>query len=413
MIWWLWAQQFNPFCAPAEDVKATPLVATATTKYMSTLAEHGTQACCVWSEEDGFHHFSENWARVTGLPPSECYGPEWMEYFHPDAQDEFIITVADMFSQDFYDHADAMRMECQIMRGAGSWGWLQMTLVPMSMVGGKRSISVLVSDITVEKDAQQQAEEATRKSEIVQHGRSAFLSNISHELRTPLNAVLGFAQLLESNVPGNEEHAKEYLRYIRESGENLLVKINDLIEIANIDAYRARTVEEPLNLRELIDASIELHSHTAFERDIRIRTELDRPNIVVQADRRKLVHIIGNLLLNAIEHSHRGGEVIISSLADPRAGLTLTVSDKGTGIPRDHLSHIHEMLNSCNSYYSVDIGNVGIGLAIAKELTELHHGQLSINSTPGEGTIAKVQLPAGRIISLSARVKLKRSRIMA
>jgi PAS domain S-box-containing protein len=412
MVWWLWAQSMYPLC----DMQgwADKKQSTEDASQLTTLASYGAQACCIWNEEDGFHHFSDNWARVTGLPPADCMGAAWLDYFHPDAMRDFAAGIGDLFTSDPYDQTDSEVMEVQIMRGDSSWGWLDITMVAMSSVGGHNHVSILVTDVTELKQLASEARQAQRESQLAQHGREAFLSNMSHELRTPLNAVLGFAQMLESGFTITQDNAMEYLRHIRESGEQLLTKINDLMEIANIEAHRARMAEEPLNLREIIEGAVEIHSHEAFTRDIRVRYDLDRPNIVLQADRAKLTHALGNIIASAIESSPKESEIIVAVHAAVREGLTITVTNRGAGQPKDHLDNIRQELSQHQSDFSTDIGTIGIGLSIAKELVELHHGSMHVEHITGFGSITSVHLPPGRIISLSARVKHKhRFRTMA
>jgi len=405
MVWWLWAQHMAPFSGLCE--RHTPDDEAPDAAHLSALAAHGAQACCVWNAEDGFHHFSDNWARVTGLPPAECMAGTWLEFFHPDAQQSFAEAIEDLFSSDPFEQTDSITFDAKVMRGDSAWGWLNLQCVRMSGGGGREHVSVLVSDITELKQMADDARQAQRDSQLAQHGREAFLSNMSHELRTPLNAVLGFAQILESSPACSQEHTRGYMRHIRESGEELLSKINDLMEIANIEAHRTRMNEEPLNLREVIDAAVEIHSHTAFSNDIRLRFEPDRPSIVLHADRAKLIHAVSNVIAGAIEDSPRESDIIIGTHATAREGLAITVTNRGGARPKDHLDSIRQDLLNEQSDFSTDIGTIGIGLSIAKELIELHHGRMHVDHITGYGSIITLEMPAGRIVSLSARVKRK------
>ncbi|GEM_PF-2221269 len=420
MVWWLMSA-YNPFMPFAlgmagvsdeQDKQITSSASAPAQAHMHSLAQHGLQACCVWSEGEGFHHFSDNWTKVTGQMPSDCMSNHWEESMHPDSRREFDLALADLFSPDPCETIDHVTIECQIARGDGYWSWQQLTLIPMP-AHHQRSVSVLVCDITQQRQLQDTAAAALRESAHATQSRASFLSSMSHELRTPLNAILGFAQMLEGPAKMEPQQALEYLTYIRESGEDLLTKINDLIEISNIDAHCAKLHEEPLNLCDIIHASLEMSSHTAFARSVSIAQDIQVPQLVLQGDRAKLIHIINHLLTNAIRHSAIGESVHIRANASMRDGLFLSIQDKGCGIAPGQLRNIQQALQARQPYYSTDIGNVGLGLSIAKEFAELHGGRLTIESVAQHGTIVTMQLPPARILSLSARVKPKAKKELA
>lgn len=416
MVWWL-MPPYNPFMpfalgVPSSDATKASDASGPAQSHLRTLAQHGLQACCIWTEGEGFHHFSDNWMKVTGLLPSDCMGRAWEEAMHVDSRNEFDMAMADLFSPDPNEMVDHLTIECQIARGDGYWSWQQLTLIPVP-AADRRSVSILVCDVTQQKQMQQATVVALRESAHATQSRASFLSSMSHELRTPLNAILGFAQMLEAAAQMEREQALEYLTHIRESGEDLLTKINDLIEISNIDAHCARLHEEPLNLADIIAASVEMNSHAAFSRSISIRQDIQVPQLVLQGDRAKLIHILNHLLTNAVRHSHAGDGVSIRANASLRDGLYVSIQDKGCGMERQKLANIQQALQSRQPYYATDISNVGLGLSIAKEFTELHGGNLDIESVAHHGTIVTMHIPASRILSLSARVKHKDKKELA
>ncbi|MCI5049942.1 MAG: PAS domain-containing sensor histidine kinase [Rickettsiales bacterium] len=411
MVWWMWTAPFasammNPVFQDAEAHTEQPKENTNGQHY-DALAEHGLQACCNWRPDDGFYHFSSNWIRVTGVSAPDSKGTHFYEHFHPDSQAEFEQGIKTLFHPDPQEITDSYSFDAQIMRGDGYWAWHHLTLIPMRR-GANSFVSVLLQDVTERKSMQQDVELAKRESDIANYGRSSFLSNMSHELRTPLNAIMGFAQLLDQQSrQGHVQQSNDYLKLIQQSGEELLTKINDLIEIANIDATSARLYEEPINLREIIDAAMEMHSHLAFEKDISLLLDNRVPQLVLMADRTKCIHILSHLISNAIKHSQSSGQVIITAKADTKDGITISVKDSGIGITNKHLEEIKDALRSRQCYYRTDISSVRLGLSIAKEFAELHDGQIDIQSAPDQGTCASLHIPSGRIVSLSAKVKPK------
>lgn len=411
MVWWLWNPMMgpmNPFlnmALPSAQGSASGEVLPR--DHLSTLARHGTQACCMWTQDDGFYHFSDNWVQVTGLMPADCMGLGWSEAMHPDTIIEWNQAVHDLMSTDPCEQVPAITIECKIARGDGYWGWQQLTLVPVHM-GHRQVISVLVGDLSEKKELEQTVASATRETELAQAGRASFLSNMSHELRTPLNAILGFAQMLQMNDSIDRDSMVEYLTHIRESGEDLLVKITDLIELANIDNHSATLYDEVLNLSDVIDAAMEMYSHPAFQRSITLCKEMDCPAVVIRADRTKMIHVISHLLSNAVHHSASNQRVVLRVCSSATDGVVISIHDKGAGIDDAMLRTIRDSLRGTRSYYATDMGNIRLGLSVAKEFTQLHGGNLSIESVKGQGTIATIHLPAERIVSLSAKVKPKK-----
>lgn len=402
MVWWLWMPQLNPLLADTEATVAKQSIDSA----FASLSKHGVQACCMWTPSEGFHHFSDNWASVTGQLPQDCQGHQWREYWHDYTRTVFDQATQDLCSPDFEDLDDAIIVEGDVMHGEGHWTTLEFSMVPMGY-GANQRLTLLITDVTERRAMEDQMRIAKRKSQALEHCRSSFLSNMSHELRTPLNAILGFAQMLESGDMEDEQAVRDYLRHIRHSGEDLLTKITDLIEIANIDAGDARVADEPLNASELVASAIEMQSHYAFEQEVTLHQDSNHPHLVIRADRARVLHCLSHLIANAIDHSQRGSIVTIGYHATPEKGVELSVHDHGLGIPSHRFQNIRNTLHRSDSYYHTDIDDIGIGLAICKENAELHGGRLAIDSIPGRGTVAILSLPAERIISLSAKVKSK------
>lgn len=396
MVWWMWAQGANPYQGLFSTAAAATQSAPANTPKM--LEVFGSQACCMWSESQGFYHFSENWQRITKLSPAQCMEHALIAQITDESQQEFEVLKGDIASNDPHDQAPCHHMCVQTPHG-----WLQMMFISL----GHGVFSVMVSDCTAQKSLEVQARIAHLESQAALHSRSSFLSNMSHELRTPLNAILGFTQMLEAPINIPTENRETYLTHIRESGMELLTKINDLIEISNIDAGCVAMREETLNLTDLVDAAVEMHSHAAFTRDITIRAHHAYPNMVLQADRAKLIKALNQLIGNAIKHSADGQAIIIQSHASTRDGIRISVEDKGRGIAKPVLNNLHEALNTKQSYFNTDIDHIGLGLSITKEIIELHGGKLSIESSAKQGTQSIILLPVERIVSLSARVRPK------
>ncbi|MBN8543287.1 MAG: HAMP domain-containing histidine kinase [Alphaproteobacteria bacterium] len=248
------------------------------------------------------------------------------------------------------------------------------------------------------RKAEQQLEEANR-------GRQAFLSSMSHELRTPLNAIMGFSEMMRNQIFGDVGHPnyREYVTNIHDSGQQLLSKVNDLLEIASLDSGGMAMKEEPFSLNELLSEVREIFSHEAFTRDISLKLDIPH-SITLHADRRQLLCALSNFLSNAVKHSLNGGEIHLSARPQGQDGLVIAVRDFGKGMPDEQLKTIRAALQSDAAYFKVEGNGIGLGLSLAKELIARHHGKVSIESMRGQGTVVSMYLPAERVITgLSAK----------
>ncbi len=405
MYWWLWndfVQACHPITMSGEQSEADK----SPSDVLDIVSRYGETAFCWWNNEQGCHAFSDNWTNISGLSQHACAGHRLWEHINTTYQAELQNIMETLFSSDISDPQPVQQIECliHISDEISQWVELRLIAVPSADIP---TLAIIMRDIQKEKGLQAHAHVAQRMSEVAAQRRSSFLSNMSHELRTPLNAILGFAQMLEMNTLTKGGNPGEYLQHIRESGQLLLGKINDLIELSNIDAHCAKMYNTPLNISELIENAVEMHSHTAFAAGITLSHTHTHHSLVVQADRVKLLHILSHLIENAIRHSNKGDKISVRCTSNMTSGVVITVQDHGAGLSYDHLCRIQDAMQSTHAYYATDIDSIGIGLSVAKEFAELHDGTLSIDSEKDEGTTVTLTLPPERIVSLSARAKLK------
>lgn len=404
MVWWMMAAQANPFLAGFSDSGAD--APKPVDKALASQSRQGLQASCMYSPVDGFYQFSDNWMHVTGQLPEDSMEQNWLDCWHPQLRRVFRQAVADLFSPAPEDRTDAMSVEGDVMSGDGQWRTLELALSVVGY-GGAQKLSVLVCDATEYRSAQKQIAMAKLESRALEHCRASFLANMSHELRTPLNAIMGFAQMLELQQIPDAACTKDYLKHIRLSGEELLLKISDLIEMANIEAGRGELHSEPHNLSDLVSAAIEMQSHHAFEKGVTLHKETSCPQLVAKVDRSRLLHCLTHLLAEAIDRSHIGGQVVVALEANQKEGITLSVEDFGGGMSQRRLQNIRNSLRLSQSYYQTDIEDVSIAMAVCREILDLHGGALSIDSLMGRGTIAAMQLPASCMVKAAAKTARK------
>jgi signal transduction histidine kinase/CheY-like chemotaxis protein len=239
-------------------------------------------------------------------------------------------------------------------------------------------------------------EELTR----VSNHKSRFLANMSHELRTPLNAILGFSELLLDDGQRGLEKGQEspelrkrnsYLSHIHNSGKHLLGLINEVLDLAKIEAGQVELNQAPFHLAGAIAAAIETVEPPADQKKIVISQEVDWAGTVF-ADEAKVRQILLNLLSNAVKFTPDGGRVTVASRAESGM-LFLSVADNGPGIPLEDQRRIFDEFEQLESGKAVNHAGTGLGLALTRRLTELHSGRVWVESEPGKGSCFHVVLP--------------------
>jgi two-component system cell cycle sensor histidine kinase PleC len=222
---------------------------------------------------------------------------------------------------------------------------------------------------------------------------------MSHELRTPLNAIIGFSEIMESGMFGSlgADKYHEYCRDIRESGQYLLEVINDILDMSKIEAGRIRLDFEDLELDCILADAMRVVSARAQDKHLTLSAEV-APAIHFDADRRALKQIALNLLSNAVKFTPIGGRVTVRGRLSGNA-ITMAIEDTGIGIEKDALRKLGRPFEQVESQLTKSHQGSGLGLSIAKSLTELHGGRMRIRSTPGAGTMVVIRLPQGPLRS--------------
>jgi len=237
-----------------------------------------------------------------------------------------------------------------------------------------------------------EAHEERQKAEEASRAKSTFLANMSHELRTPLNAVIGFSEIMAKELfgPIGNDQYKQYSTDIYDSGNHLLDLINDILDMAKIEANKLTLVPRPLDPTVAIEQAVRLTKRKAEEKGLSIVVDAeDLPEI--EADHRAVKQILLNLLSNAVKFTDHGA-IMVHARATPQA-LNLRVVDTGCGIPPEHLPRLARPFEQVEEELTRNNSGTGLGLALTKSLTEMHGGKLAIQSEVGRGTIVTITLP--------------------
>lgn len=223
--------------------------------------------------------------------------------------------------------------------------------------------------------------------------KSEFMNNVTHELRTPLNSVIGFAELLRDQVPGplNAQQA-EFADDILASGQRLLVLVEGILEMSRLDVAGAALEREPVEIGSALTERVGAHRATAGARRVRISLEMAADIGNAELDPKALRRMLDALLDNAIKFNREGGAVAVRARRDD-GWLEIAVADTGIGIAREGLAKIFKPLTQLDAGLARRHGGVGLGLALARRLAELHGGAIEVESELGKGSTFTLRLP--------------------
>jgi signal transduction histidine kinase len=236
---------------------------------------------------------------------------------------------------------------------------------------------------------------ARDEAERASTAKSVILANMGHELRTPLNAIIGFSEYLrdQNNAKGGDHRTGEFLADICFSGKRLLSTINDILEMANLEAGRVLLDENIVDLSGLLAGVLEKYRPAAAEKGITLDVQTPDNEVLVPGDYDVLRRAIGHIVSNAIKFTSTGG--ISISLRDPGWGKReIAIADSGVGMTPAEVQSIMEPFSQADNRLSREQQGSGLGVPLAKALIKLHNGELYITSAPDVGTTVSILLPA-------------------
>ena len=331
-------------------------------------------------------------SEITGYSSEELLGQHWTKFFLAD-------------QQKFINEADNQRLagqsskyEIEFLHKNENRIYILVSGSPLFENGRFNGTIAVFIDITERKQAeetiQQYAVDLERRVEertvdLIRANRAKdeFLASMSHELRTPLNAVLGMSESLQEGVYGEITPRQiEVLRTIAESGHHLLELINDILDLSKIEAGKLELLAEPVAVEAYCQASIRMIKETAFLKSIQVSMSNTSNIEMIHADGRRLKQMLVNLLGNAVKFTPPGGQVELVVSKESDYAIRFSVRDTGIGIPADQLEKLFKPFVQLDSSLARQYGGTGLGLALVRELAELHGGSVGVESKLGRGS---------------------------
>ena len=251
-------------------------------------------------------------------------------------------------------------------------------------------------DLTEVKQSELELRQARQASDAANRSKSEFLANMSHELRTPLNAVIGFSDAMRSGLTGElTANQMDYLKDISTAGGHLLSLINDILDLAKIEAGKLQISREDIDVDYLIADSLPFVREQSDNRNIKLlHDNQDHNRPALYADPRLVRQMLVNLLSNAVKFSPEGGVITIAATETETGELVITVNDKGIGMTPDEISKAMKPFEQTES--GVNAGGTGLGLPLVDRMMALHEGSLELESITGQGTTASLRFPSIR-----------------
>jgi PAS domain S-box-containing protein len=261
--------------------------------------------------------------------------------------------------------------------------------------GQPNLIQSVVRDITQRKKAEETLRLANVEMERALRMKDEFLANMSHELRTPLNAVLGISESLAEQVAGplNEKQLK-YVQTITESGQHLLTLINDILDLAKINAGKVEMDMQKTDLASLAHSSLRMIREQAQKKNQEVILSVDESMAQAWADERRLKQILVNLLSNAVKFTPQGGRIGLEIQGDAADHiLRFVVLDTGIGISKEDLSRLFQPFSQLDSGLTRGSQGTGLGLVLVSQMARLHGGSIHVESEPGKGSRFTLSIP--------------------
>ncbi len=342
------------------------------------------------AKELRFIRFNRAGEELLGFSRHELIGKNDFDFFPRDQAEQFISADRETLGN---RHLVDIPEETIQTKDKGA-RTLHTKKIPLLDATGRPAFLLGISeDITEAKKVQEALAQAQEEADRANRAKSQFLASMSHELRTPLNAILGFSELLSDDSTGRFDQATRhrFLGQIHSSGQHLLQLINDILDLSKVEAGQMELQLQPVELGAVIDEVRATVEPLALSKAVAVNVE-PSTELRLIADAGKLKQMLLNLVSNAIKFTPNRGRIDIRS-RQVGSWVEIAVSDTGIGIAESELGQLFTEFHQVDSGPGRQHEGTGLGLALTKRFAELHGGQVSVESAPGEGSTFTLRLP--------------------
>lgn len=343
-----------------------------------------------WDLRSNAVFYSPRWAEMTGHQPADLGSTfaTWGATLHRDD----LAAVTNKLQRHLRGHTPVYHSEHRLRHVDGRDVWVvdHGKVVERDAQGNPLRLVGTRTDITLDRQAEQVVRDK-RAAELASHAKTEFLSRMSHEMRTPLNAVIGFSQLMKLEAERlSPATLQTYVEHVLTAGQHLLALINDVLDLQKVEEGALSLVLQPVELEAAALRTVELLTPMANERGVRFVNQVGA-GAWVRADTQRLRQVLLNICSNAIKYNRPGGSVRLTAEQAPRGQVTLLIEDTGAGMSTEQMRRLFQPFERLGRETST-VEGTGLGLIIARSLTQAIGGRLDVSSRQGQGTRVSIQL---------------------
>lgn len=390
---WLTRRDFMRLRAAEDEARRSKQALEAASRTNHMILANSLDVICTIDADGRFVVVSEACEKVWGYRVEELVGRRYMDLVHPEDVEKTVEAAAGIMAGN-----PVLNFENRYLRKDGS-------VVPImwsSAWSETEGVNFCVArDITESKRAEAELLAAKAAAEEANRAKSRFLANMSHELRTPLNAIIGFSEILEDQTAGplNPKQTR-YVSNVLTSGRHLLQLINDILDLAKVEAGRMELQPSVFSVERAVEEVLVVVKALAHQKNITLSAVFAPEPRALRADQAKFKQVLYNLLSNAVKFTPEGGVVTVRAepvaTANSGAGaLRVSVIDSGIGLKPADIGRLFHEFEQIDSTYARRQGGTGLGLALSKKLVELHGGRIWAESEgEGRGSAFHLELPS-------------------
>lgn len=369
----------------AEDIterKATAEALQAKTQELDRYFTLSLDLLCIADTDGYFRRLNPEWENTLGYSLAELEGKRFLDFVHPDDIAATVEAATSLAAQ-----TQVSKFVNRYRTKSGDYRWIEWKSYPAGNL-----VYAAARDITERKDLEDALRKAMSQAEAANQAKGEFLANMSHEIRTPMSGIMGLMDMLLDGeaTPAQRRH----LELIRGSARTLMSIVNDILDFSKVEAGQLTIDREAFAPRTLIEEVCGRFEYMAEQKELRLTCAVDEAvpaNLV--SDPRRLSQIMTNLVGNALKFTQQG-EVSVRLRADTTDKLlTLSVSDSGSGIPKDKLTRLFQRFSQLDSSPAKKAAGTGLGLAICKGLVQALGGDIRVESELGAGSVFTVRIP--------------------